>query len=465
MSAENMESNGCLQRDNAEHEGYAKAHRSFNSIWKERDSAQPERLEKILYKDNLNRAFKRVKANKGAPGIDGITVEEIGAYLKENQQTMIAKIYKGKYTPDAVRRVEIPKQDGGMRKLGIPTVKDRIFQQAITQQLMPVYEPLFSDSSYGYRPGRSAKDAITKVKEYAEQGYTHAVAMDLSKYFDTLNHEKLLNILRRDVKDERVIQWIKRYLKSGVMENGVVMETEEGSPQGGNISPLLGNIYLNEFDQEYQERGVAFVRYADDIVLLAKSERAAKRLLESSRKYLEGTLKLKVNQEKSRVVSVFAIRKFKFLGFTLGKNGKGIYVRVHGKPWRKMKSKLKELSSRRSCQRIRPSLEKIKVYMRGWLNYYGIADMKNKIEDLNSWLYHRIRMCIWKQWKLPKTKKRNLMKLGIPEYFARQAANSRKKYWYVSGMGAVNRALTKERLINSGFYDLATAYQSVHVNY
>lgn len=465
MNAENIDNNGCLHRDSAEHEGYAKAHRSFNSIWKERNSAQPELLEKILYRDNLNRAFKKVKANKGAPVIDGITINEIGAYLKENQQRIIAKIYKGKYTPDAVRRVEIPKPDGGVRKLGIPTVKDRIFQQAITQQLTPIYEPLFSDNSYGYRPGRCAKDAIKKIKEYAEQGYTHAVALDLSKYFDALNHEMLLNLLRRNINDERVIQWIKRYLKSGVMENGVVMKTEEGSPQGGNISPLLANIYLNEFDQEYEKRGVKFVRYADDIVLLAKSDRAAKRLLETSTKYLEKTLKLKVNQEKSRVDSVFAIRNFKYLGFTLGKNGKGIYIRVHGKSWKKMKSKLKELSSRRSCQSIRSALEKIKVFMRGWLNYYGIADMKNKIDKLNSWLYHRIRMCIWKQWKKPKTKKRNLIKLGIPEYFAHQAANSRRKYWYVSGMGAVNRALTKERLVNSGFYDLATAYQSMHDNY
>ena len=465
MSAENMENNGGSQRDSAEHKGYAKAHRSFNPIWKERNSAQPKLLEKILHKDNLNRAFKRVKANKGAPGIDGITVDEIGAYLKENQRDIIARIYKGKYTPDAVRRVEIPKPDGGIRKLGIPTVKDRIFQQAITQQLMPIYEPLFSDNSYGYRPGRRAKDAIQRIKEYAEQGYTHAVTLDLLKYFDTLNHEKLLNILRRNVSDERVVQWIKRYLKSGVMENGVVMETEEGSAQGGNISPLLANIYLNEFDQEYERRGVKFVRYADDIVLLAKSDRAARRLLETSTKYLEGTLKLKVNQEKSRVVSVFAIRNFKYLGFTLGKNGKGIYIRVHGKPWKKMKSKLKELSSRRSCQSIRPALVKIKVYMRGWLNYYGIADMKNRIDELNKWLYHRIRMCIWKQWKKPKTKVRNLLKMGVPEDLAWQAGNSRRGYWFVTHTLAVNLAMTKERLINSGYYDLATAYQSVHVNY
>ena len=459
MGTENRDSR--LQRDSAEREGYVRAHRSFRRIWKERDSAQPELLEKILDKDNLNRAFKRVKANKGAPGIDGMSVEEAGAYLRENQKELIERIKKGKYTPAPVRRVEIPKPDGGVRKLGIPTVKDRIFQQAITQRLMPIFEPLFSDSSYGYRPGRSAKDAILKVKEYAEQGYIHAVAMDLSKYFDTLNHEMLLNILRRKVKDERVIQWIKRYLKSGVMENGVVTETEEGSPQGGNISPLLANIYLNEFDQEYERRGVAFVRYADDIVLLARSDRAAKRLLESSTRYLEGTLKLRVNQEKSRVVSVFAIRNFKFLGFTLGKNGKGIYVRVHGKPWKKMKSKLKELSSRRSVQSIRSALAKIKVYMRGWLNYYGIAEMKNRIDELNKWLYHRIRMCIWKK---PRTKVKNLRKMGVPEDLAWQAGNSRRGYWFTTQTVAVNLAMTKERLISSGFYDLAAAYQSVHVN-
>lgn len=465
MKAENSDNRDYPQRDSAEHEGYAEVRRSFRSIWKEKDSAQPELLEKILYKDNLNRAFKRVKANKGAPGIDGITVDDIGAYLRENQQAIIERIYKGKYTPDPVRRKEIPKADGGIRKLGIPTVKDRIFQQGIAQQLMPIYEAQFSDGSYGYRPGRSAKDAILKVKEYAEEGYRYAVSLDLSKYFDTLNHEMLLNILRRDVKDERVIQWIKRYLKSGVMEDGVVMDTEEGSPQGGNLSPLLANVYLNEFDQEFQKRGVPFVRYADDIVLLAKSERAAKRLLETSTNYLEGKLKLSINKDKSHVVSVFAIRNFKFLGFVLGRNGNGIYVRVHPKSWKKFKSKLKELSSRRSVQSIRPALEKIKVYARGWLNYYGIANMKNPIDENNKWLYHRIRMCIWKQWKKPKTKKRNLIKLGIPEYFAHQAANSRRKHWYVSGMGAVNRALTKERLINSGFYDLATAYQSVHINY
>ena len=463
MDAENKKS--CLQRDSAERIGYVRAHRSFNRIWKERDSAEPDILGKILNKDNLNRAYKRVKANKGAPGVDGKTIEEAFLWLKEHNHELTERIRKGHYTPSPVRRVEIPKPDGGMRKLGIPTVTDRIIQQAMLQQLMPIYEPKFSDGSFGYRPGRSAKDAVQRIKEYAEQGYTRAVVLDLSKYFDTLNHELLVNILRRDVKDERVIQMIKRCLRSGVMENGVVVETEEGSPQGGNLSPLLANVYLNEFDQEFNKRGVPCIRYADDIVLLAKSERASERLLESGTKYLEGTLKLKVNREKSRTVSVFAIRNFKYLGFCYGKNGKGIYVRVHGKSWKKAKDKLRMLTSRSRCGSIVKAMERIKEYMRGWLNYYSMADMRKNIEVLNGWLYRRIRMCIWKQWKLPKTRKRKLIGLGMPEWVACEGAYSRKSYWRMAGSGILNRALTKERLINWGFYDLATAYQSMHINY
>ena len=463
--AENIINNGCSQRDSAEHEGYVKASRSFNQIWKERDSAQPELLEKILYKDNFNRAYKRVKKNHGAPGIDGMTVEEALPYLREHQKELTERIFKGKYTPAPVRRVEIPKPDGGKRKLGIPTVTDRIIQQAITQQLVPIFEPLFADGSYGYRPGRSAQDAITKVKEYAEQGYTYAVSLDLSKYFDTLNHNILLNLLREQVKDERVIQLIKRYLKSGVMENGVVMPTEEGSPQGGNLSPLLANVYLNVFDWEYVKRGVPCIRYADDIVLLAKSKRASERLLEGAVWFLEGKLKLTVNRDKSRTVSVYAIRNFKFLGFALGRNGGGIFIKVHPKSWKKFKDTLRRLSSRRYVQSIKPALQKLTRYARGWLNYYGIASMKNRIVEVNKWLYHRIRMCIWKQWKRPRTKIRNLMRMGVPFDLAYQAGNSRRGYWFTTHTVAVNMAMTKERLIRSGYFDLDTAYQSVHVNY
>ena len=463
MGVENNDS--YSQRDSAERKGYVRAHRSFNRIWKERDSAEPDILGKILDKDNLNRAYKRVKANKGAPGVDGMTIEMALSWLKENHKELVERIQKGKYTPSPVRRVEIPKPDGRSRKLGIPTVTDRIIQQAMAQQLMPIFEPLFSEDSFGYRPGRSAKDAITRIKEYAEQGYTRAVVLDLSKYFDTLNHTVLLNLLRQQIKDERVIQMVKRYLKSGVMENGVVMETEEGSPQGGNLSPLLANIYLNEFDWEFKRRGVPCIRYADDIVLLAKSERASERLMESSIKYLEEKLQLKVNREKSRTVSIFAIRNFKYLGFCIGKNGKGIYIRVHAKSWKKAKDKLRMLTSRSKCGSIVITMERLKVFMRGWLNYYGIADMKNNIDALNGWLYRRIRMCIWKQWKLPRTRKRKLMGLGLPEWIACEGAYSRKAYWRMANTGVVKRALTKERLINWGFYDLATAYQSMHVNY
>lgn len=306
MSAENYRE-GCLQRDSAERKEYAGARRSFRRIWKERDSAEPELLEAILDKRNINKAYKRVKANKGAPGIDGKTIEEAFPYIREHKDELIGRIKRGKYTPSPVRRVKIPKPDGGIRKLGIPTVIDRIIQQAVSQKLMPIYEPLFSDGSYGYRPGRSAKEAVQRVKAYAEEGYQYAVSLDLSKYYDTLNHERLLNLLRKEIKDESVIQIIKRYLKSGVMENGVVMETEEGTPQGGNLSPLLANIYLDAFDKEFEKRGVPCVRYADEIVLLAKSERAAKQLLETSTSYLEGKLKLTVNREKSKVTSVFAI--------------------------------------------------------------------------------------------------------------------------------------------------------------
>ena len=462
MNAENKDS--CSQRDSAEREGYVRAHRSFNRIWKERDSAEPDILGKILDKDNLNRAYKRVKANKGAPGIDGMATRDALPWLKEHQNELIARIRSGHYTPSPVRRKEIPKPDGGVRKLGIPTVIDRIIQQAIAQQLMPIYEPLFSDGSYGYRPGRNAKDAIQKIKEYADKGYTRAVVLDLSKYFDTIDHVKLLNLLRQNVKDERVIQMIKRYLKSGVMEDGVVVPTVEGSPQGGNLSPLLANIYLNEFDQEFKRRGVPCIRYADDIVLLAKSERASQRLLESSVKYLERTLNLRVNREKSRTVSVFSIRNFKYLGFCIGKGKNGVFIRVHPKSYMKFKDKLRMLTSRSRCGSIVKAMKRIEISARGWLNYFGIADMKNNIENLNGWLYRRIRMCIWKQWKLPRTRKRKLVGLGLPEWAACKGAYSRKSYWRTAHTPSIQWALSKERLIHWGFYDLAIAYQSMHVN-
>ena len=460
MKTEYAGNGGCPQRDSAEHEEYAGAYSIGNREAEERDGA--DLLEKMLDRDNLNRAFKKVKANKGAPGIDGMTVENAPEWLKEHKGELLESIRNGKYKPSPVRRKEIPKPDGGVRKLGIPTVIDRIIQQAIAQVLIPIYEPTFSDGSYGYRPNRSAQDAIRKVRDFAEEGYRYAVCLDLSKYFDTLNHELLMNMLRETIHDKRLIDLIKKYLKSGVMENGVVVKTEEGSPQGGNLSPLLANIYLDRFDKEFEGRGVKVIRYADDIVLLAKSQRAAERLLETSSRYLEKKLKLKVNTEKSRAVSVYSIRNFKFLGFALGRNKDGTYIRVHAKSMKKAKRKLKELTSRSQGRSVKTVMYNVKVFIQGWLGYYAIADMKNTIDDWNGWLRRRLRMYIWKQWKKPKTRVANLKKLGMEDWKAYRNGNTRKGYWAVAGSGILTHTITNERLAQAGYYDIARKYKSLH---
>jgi len=454
---------GCPQRDSVEHEEYAGARSAGSRESRERDGAD-DLLEKILNRDNLNRAYKQVKSNHGAPGIDGMTIEAALPWLRDNRDGLLQSIRDGKYKPSPVRRKEIPKPDGsGMRKLGIPTVVDRVIQQAIAQQLQPLFEPLFSDGSYGYRPKRSAQQAIRKVKAYAEQGYSHAVEIDLSKYFDTLNHELLMNLLRKQIQDKRVTDLIKKYLKSGVMENGVWRKTEEGSPQGGPLSPLLANIYLNEFDQEMESRGVIVIRYADDIVVLAKSKRAAMRLLESCRKYLEDKLRLKLNTQKSKVVSVIARKHFKFLGYALGKNGKGVYIRTHPQSLAKAKKKLKELTSRSQGRNARQVVEAIKVYIRGWIGYFYVADMKRLMQEWNEWLRRRMRMYIWKQWKKPRTKVQNLRKLGIPDWQAYQWGNTRLGYWRIAGSAVLNRSVTNEKLAQAGYYDFPAQYEHLRL--
>ena len=451
---------GCPQKDSAEHEGYAGARSTDGRETEEADGA--DLLERILDRENLNRAYKRVKANKGAPGIDGMTVEDALPWLREHREELLDKIRRGKYKPQPVRRKEIPKPDGGVRKLGIPTVVDRIIQQAIAQQLTPIFEPLFSDGSYGYRPGRSAQMAIQKVKEYAEQGYTTAVLIDLSKYFDTLNHDLLMNMVREEVKDKRVVELVKRFLKSGVMEDGLRIRTEEGSPQGGPLSPLLANIYLNKFDQEMEGRGVHVIRYADDIVVLARTPRAGERLLESSRRYLEGKLKLRMNMEKSKVVSVYAKRNFKFLGFALGKGKKGVFIRTHVKSLKKAKQKLKELTSRSQGRNVRAVMTKVKVFIRGWLGYFGIASMRNTMKEWDQWLRRRLRMYIWKQWKVPKARAENLEKLGVPRYNARKWSYV-KGYWRVAGSPILASSITSKRLALAGYYSILDRYESLHL--
>lgn len=451
---------GFVQRDSVEREEYAKVPSASPGEGKERDGAG-NLLERILDRNNLNRAYKQVKRNHGAPGIDGMTVEQALPWLQEHRAELLQSIREGKYTPSPVRRKEIPKPDGGVRKLGIPTVVDRIIQQAIAQQLQPIYEPLFTDASYGYRPRRSGQQAVRQVKKYAEQGYTYAVEVDLSKYFDTLNHELLMELLRKQIHDKRVTGLIKKYLKAGVMENGVTIRTREGSPQGGPLSPLLANIYLNEFDQEMDRRGVKVVRYADDIVVVTKSKRAAEHMLESCRKFLEGKLKLTMNLQKSKVVSMFSRRNFKFLGCCLGKNGRGVYIQVHRNSLQKAKQKLRELTSRSQGRNVRMVMAKVKEFIRGWIGYFYIADMKRILQSWDRWLRRRIRMYIWKQWKKPKTRVQNLKRLGIPAWQAHQWGNTRLGYWRVAGSAILGRSITNEKLALAGYYDFPAQYEQI----
>ena len=462
MTAENRGNKGFLQRDSVEHEGYAEVQSTDRRDGKERGGAR-DLMEAILDRNNLNRAYQRVKRNRGAAGIDGMTVEEALPWLKEHKGELLQNIREGSYMPSPVRRKEIPKPDGGVRKLGIPTVVDRVIQQAIAQKLQSIWEPLFSDSSYGYRPNRSAQQAVRQVKRYAEQGYRYTVSVDLSKYFDTLNHELLMDLLHRQIQDMRVLGLIKKYLKSGVLENGIVCKTEKGSPQGGPLSPLLANIYLNEFDWEMRRRGVRMVRYADDIVVFAKSKRAAERLLESCRRYLEGKLKLRMNTEKSKVTSIFSTRNFKFLGFCLGKNGKGIFIRAHYKSLAKAKEKLKLLTKRNRGRNVRAVMREVKVFIRGWLGYFHVADMKRTMQSWDEWLRRRFRMYIWKQWKKPKTKVANLRKLGIPADKAFQWGNSRRGYWRIAGSPVLKRSITNERLAAAGYFSILGCYESLHL--
>ena len=465
MTAKYCSNTGCPQKDSTECKEYVGAPNVNSRDRKERTGAHL--LERILQRDNLNRAYLQVERNHGAPGIDGMTVEEALPWLKEHKEDLLESLRNGSYKPSPVRRKDISKPDGGTRQLGIPTVIDRVIQQAIAQILIPIYEPQFSDASYGYRPGRSAKEAIRKVKKYAEEGYTHAVQVDLSKYFDTINHDLLLNLLRQTIKDGRVIKLIKKYLKSGIMADGVIVRTEQGTPQGGPLSPLLANIYLNEFDREWKRRGMKHIRYADDIIILTKSKRAAEHQLESSRKYLEGKLKLTMNTEKSKVVSVFAIKRFKFLGFCIGKNGNGIYIRAHKKSLNKAKQKLRAITKRNRGRNVRTIMAEIAQYMKGWLGYYYIADMKRTLKSWDEWLRRRIRMYIWKQWKKARTRVKNLRKLGISKDQAYQWGNTRLGYWRVAGSPVLKCSITNEKLAQAGYMNILQMYEQIrrkHLN-
>ena len=414
-------------------------------------------LELILRKDNLNKAYKRVKSNKGKGGIDGMQVDGLLPYLKENQSEIIQKIKEGKYKPNPVRRVEIPKEEKGKaRKLGIPTVVDRLIQQAVTQELTPLFEPQFSENSYGFRPGRSQHDALKACKGNVDEGYVYVVSMDLEKFFDTVNHSKLIEVLSRTVKDGRVVSLIHKYLNAGVLQNGFFEKTEEGVPQGGPLSPLCGNVMLNELDKELERRGHRFVRYADDALIFCKSRRSAERTLANIIPFIEGELFLKVNRAKTTVTHV---SKIKYLGYAFYRNRGKCRFRVHPKSAQKMKGRIREITQKNKGWSNDYRRQKLAEYVRGWINYYKLADMKGLMTETDEWLRHRIRAIYWKQWKKVKTRYRNLRALKLEEWQVHQIANSRKGYWRTAQILRV--ALTNKIIAKLGYISMLDYYLKV----
>ena len=419
-----------------------------------------ELLDVILAKENLNKAYLQVFRNKGAAGIDGVTVEELRDYLKEHKEEILWEIRNRKYKPQPVRRVQIPKENGKKRNLGIPTVVDRVIQQAMVQVLSPIYEKQFSNSSYGFRPKRSCEMAVIRALELMNEGYDWIVDLDLEKFFDTVNQDRLISIIRRTVKDGEVVSLIRKFLESGVMENGHYQPTKVGTPQGGNLSPLLSNIMLNELDKELEARGLNFVRYADDCMILVRSKKAANRVLSTITKYIENKLGLKVNAEKSKVSRPTGI---KFLGFGFWVAKGGVYKpKPHLKSIEKLKRKLKALTCRSWSISLDSRIQKLNHLNRGWVNYFRIANMKNVLEKIDERLRTRIRVIIWKQWKRTKTRCEALVKLGMPFELAFNCANTRKSYQQICKTQYIKFAINNERLKKRGLLFLTDHYLKVH---
>lgn len=416
-------------------------------------------LEEVLERNNMLLALKRVISNKGSHGVDGMKIDELREHIKKHWDTIKAKILESKYNPSPVRRVEIPKVDGGVRLLGIPTVQDRLIQQAIAQVLSRIYEPLFSNNSFGFRPRRGAKDAVTKSKQYINEGNRWVIDMDLEKFFDKVNHDILMGKLEKKIKDKRLLSLIRKYLKSGILINGVSVTSEEGTPQGGPLSPLLANIMLDELDKELEKRGHKFCRYADDNNVYVKSKRAGIRVMESMIKLIENKLKLKVNKDKS---AVDFVSKRKFLGFSFYFAKGGAEIRIHEKSIKRFKDKIKFYTNRNIGISMESRLKKLNQIMMGWINYYGIANAVAKLKELDKWIRRRLRACIWKQWKKISTRHRNLVKLGINKYKAWEYANTRKGYWRISKSPILSKSLNNKYLESLGFVSLTQTYQMMH---
>lgn len=445
------------QKDKAEVFDYRRItenNSSITEIWMSR------LLDLILRRDNLNKAYKRVKANKGKGGIDGMQVDELLQFLRENQEDLIQKLKNGKYRPNPVRRVEIPKEEKGkVRNLGIPTVVDRLVQQAIAQELTPIFEEQFSENSFGFRPNRRQHDALKACKRIVEEGYVYAISMDLEKFFDTVNHSKVIEVLSRTIKDGRVVSLIHKYLNAGVRNKGFFEKTEEGVPQGGPLSPLLGNIMLNELDKELEKRGHRFVRYADDCIIFCKTKKSANRVLANIIPYIEGKLFLKVNQTKTTISHV---SKIKYLGYALYRMNGKCKFRIHPKSIQKMKDKIRKLTDKNNGWGNEKRKRKLSEYVRGWINYFSLADMKQIMKETDEWLRRRIRAAYWKQWKKVKTRYKMLQRLKLPEWKVHEIANSRKGNWRMAFV--LNSVITNKIIARLGYISMSDYYLKVCEN-
>ena len=411
-------------------------------------------LEEILSRDNMRLAYKKVKASKGASGIDGITIEEIDDYLKENWVSIRDKIRKRKYKPKPVRRVEIPKPDGGVRNLGVPTVVDRIIEQAIVQRLTPIVEPHFSEYSYGFRPNRRAQQAILKLLEYFNDGYTYVVDIDLEKFFDNVPQDKLMTLVGKLIQDPDTESLIRKYLNAGVMVRGRYEETNKGTPQGGNLSPLLSNIMLNELDKELEARGLHFVRYADDCVIAVGSSAAANRVMHTITKWIEKKLGLKVNATKTKVTTP---SKLKYLGFGFWKDAEDWKARPHKDSIKRFERKLKQLTKRSWSVSMDYRIEKLNQVIRGWINYFRIGSMKTALTRIDEHLRTRMRIVIWKQWKKSPKRYWGLRRLGAPEWMARQSVGFGDHYQAVAKTTGLH-LISKEILAKRGLLSCIDYY-------
>lgn len=414
--------------------------------------------QRVLDRDNLNLAYQRVVRNKGVAGIDGMTIDDLLGYLRVHKTELIHQLNDGTYRPKAVKRVEIPKPNGGVRKLGVPTVIDRMIQQAIAQVMSPIFEQVFSNNSFGFRPNRSAQDAIKRVVSLYNEGYHVVVDLDLKAYFDTVNHDLLIKYIEQYIDDPWLIKLIRKFLTSGVMTGSTFEASVVGTPQGGPLSPLLANIYLNELDKVLTERGLHFVRYADDCNIYVKSKRAGHRVLESISRFLEKDLKVTVNRDKSKVGSPL---RLKFLGFSLGVGRGGAFSRPSKQSQIRVKQELKRITKRNRGISLEQMFMEITRKMRGWIQYYSSGKMTNFLKRIDQWLRSRVRQYIWKSWKKIKTKITNLKRLGLNQNDARLAAYTRKGYWRTAHSKTLLYTLTNEKLEHLGLMNLSKVFQSI----